>query len=482
MRGVSTAVLTGPNPASAPAGHRGQSDPDRRVLGRDDRRDHGVQMLIGVLVWLSLLLVTYLWDADGGIADLTDWAAGMTSVGRLSGLWASDLLLIQVLLMARLPLLEHSFGRDELTRVHRLVGFSSFTLMLVHIGTIIVGYASAQWSLVPSTTWDLLVNYGGMLLALAGTVCLVMVVVTSVKAARRTLRYESWHLIHLYAYLGVGLALPHQLWTGQEFLKSPLATVYWWTLWGVTAAAAITWRLLLPTVRSLRHDLRVTMVVREASDVVSVYLSGRRLDRLPTRSGQFVTVRFLNGKGWSRGNPYSLSAAPDGRGLRITAKALGAGSARLAALKPGTRVWFEGPFGRLTGRARTRRGVVLAGAGVGITPLRSLAEGLPYGPGEAVLLQRYTDEPLFTRELDALAAHRGLRVVSLPGRRPHRDSVLGPAVRGVDEQTALYRLIPDLADRDVYLCGPKPWTDGFERLVLAAGVPRDRIHTESFGW
>ena len=66
-----------------------------------------------------------------------------------------------------------------------------------------------------------------------------MVVVTSVKAARRRLRYESWHLLHLYAYLGVGLALPHQLWTGQEFLHSPAATLYWWTLWA--AAARPSW-------------------------------------------------------------------------------------------------------------------------------------------------------------------------------------------------------------------------------------------------
>ena len=68
-----------------------------------------------------------------------------------------------------------------------------------------------------------------MLLAVAGTACLVMVVVTSVRAARRRLRYESWHLLHLYAYLGVGLALPHQLWTGQEFLASTARTVFWWS-------------------------------------------------------------------------------------------------------------------------------------------------------------------------------------------------------------------------------------------------------------
>ena len=52
------------------------------------------------------------------------------------------------------------------------------------------------------------------------------------------LRYESWHLLHLYAYLGVGLALPHQLWTGQEFLASPGRTVFWWGLW-IAAAGAV---------------------------------------------------------------------------------------------------------------------------------------------------------------------------------------------------------------------------------------------------
>jgi ferredoxin-NADP reductase len=308
------------------------------------------------------------------------------------------------------------------------------------------------------------------------------VVVTSVKSARRRLRYESWHLIHLYGYLGVGLALPHQLWTGQEFLRSPGATVYWWTLWAAAAAAVLVWRVWLPIWRSLRYGLRVSSVVRESSDVVSVYLTGRQLDRMPVRAGQFLNVRFLSSPGWTRANPFSLSAAPTDRSLRITAKALGEGSARLARLRPGTRVLFEGPYGRLSSRARTQRQLVLAGAGVGITPLRALAEGLDYLPGEAVLLQRYSGEPLFTRELQILAAEKGLRVLHLPGPRRRETSVLGPAADGLPELTALRRWIPKLADSDLFLCGPTPWTDGFHRLALAAGVPNDRIHTESFGW
>ena len=68
--------------------------------------------------------------------------------------------------------------------------------------------------------WLLVTVYPGMLLATAGTAALIAVVVTSIRAARRRMRYESWHLIHLYAYLGVGLALPHQLWTGADFTAS----------------------------------------------------------------------------------------------------------------------------------------------------------------------------------------------------------------------------------------------------------------------
>jgi predicted ferric reductase len=450
-------------------------------LDVEARTDRGVRLGAALALWLGLLLVTYWWDADGGIGDLGGWATGLTSVGRLTGLWSADLLLVQVLLMSRLPPLEHAFGRDRLARIHRVIGFLSFDLMVAHIVLIVLGYAEGRWSAVPRTTWDLVTEYGGVLLAVAGTACLGMVVVTSIRAARRRLRYESWHLIHLYAYLGVGLALPHQLWTGQEFLQSPGATLYWWSLWAVAAGTVLVWRVGMPLWRSARHGLRVTSVVRESSDVVSVYLTGRRLDRLPVRSGQFLSVRFLSGPGWTRANPFSLSAAPDGRSLRITAKALGDGSARLAHLAPGTRVLFEGPYGRLSSRARTRRRVLLAGAGVGITPIRALAEDLEAAPGDIAVLHRYTGEPLFAREFEVLAAERGLQLLPLPGRRTREGCVLGPAA-GLRELDALRGWLPDLADRDVFLCGPTVWTDGVADLLANAGVPPTQIHTESFGW
>jgi predicted ferric reductase len=433
-------------------------------------------------LWLGLLLVTYWWVADGGIQDLGGWASRLTSLGRLTGLVASFLLLVQVLLMARVPLLEAAFGQDNLAHIHRVVGFTSFNLMVAHIVTITWGYAAGELGKTPATLWQLIVDYPGMLLAAGGTVCLVLVVATSVKAARRRIRYESWHLLHLYAYLGAGLALPHQLWTGRDFLSSPARTVFWWSVWAVSASAVLIWRVGLPAWRNLRHGLTVTSVVAEGKGVASVYVTGRRMNRFPVEAGQFLSWRFLTGPGWSRAHPYSLSAAPDGRGLRITVQAVGEGSADAFSLRPGTRALVEGPYGRLSARTRTQPRVALIGAGVGITPLRALAEGLDYAPGEAVLMQRYTSEPLFTGELQALSRDRGLEVLWLPGHRRRSDSWLGDHVGRIDDLTALRYWVPDIAERDVYVCGPERWTALVRSTLLRAGVQSQLVHLETFAW
>ena len=130
--------------------------------------------------------------------------------------------------------------------------------MVAHVVLITWGYAAGRLLQTPATLWHLTLDYPGMLLAAAGTLALVMVVATSIRAARRRLRYESWHLLHLYAYLGAGLALPHQLWTGQQLVSSPARAVFWWGLWIAALASVLVWRVGLPLWRTSRHGLRVT--------------------------------------------------------------------------------------------------------------------------------------------------------------------------------------------------------------------------------
>lgn len=244
----------------------------------------------------------------------------------------------------------------------------------------------------------------------------------------------------------------------------------------------LVYRVGLPLWRTWRHQLRVTSVVHEAEGMVSVHVAGRHLSRLPVEAGQFFTWRFLGRAGWTRGNPYSLSAAPDGSSLRITVKQLGDGSSALTHVRPGSRVLVEGPFGRLSPRVRTRDGLAFIGAGVGVTPLRALAEQLSYRPGQAVFVHRYGDEPLFRGELRRLAHDRGLQLVTLPGPRRDAGSWLPVGSPAGDDATVLRHWVPDIADRDIYVCGPDLWSASVRRTLLAAGTPAHQIHVESFAW
>ena len=439
--------------------------------------------LCGLLVAFSLLVVTGLWLHGGGGSQLAagGWAA-VAAAGRLTGLYAADLMLLQLLQMARIPFVERTLGQDTLARWHRWTGTASFLLLVAHVPLITLGYAGPMHVGVFTQFADLVAGYPGMVLAVLALVAFCLVVVTSVRAARRRLRYESWHLLHLYAYLGVGLALPHQLWTGADFVASPVARIYWTSLYVVSAGAVLVYRVGRPLRRSRRHRLRVGHVVAEGPGLTSVYLRGRRLDELGIAAGQFFQWRFLDGPGWSRAHPYSLSAPPKRNLLRITVRAVGDGSSRVAGLRPGTKVLFEGPYGRLTGDTYEGGPVTMFACGVGITPLLALLGDLPYAPGEATLVHRArTEEGLvFAAELARLAADRGVRVVTLLGRRAERPSWLPVAFAGLDDAEAIRRIAPDIAGQHVYVCGPEAWTDAVRAAARAAGVPAGRLHTERF--
>ncbi|MGA8113089.1 MAG: ferric reductase-like transmembrane domain-containing protein [Actinocatenispora sp.] len=439
--------------------------------------------LVGAAAIGSIVVVLAFWLHGGGLQDLVGDAPAM-SAGRLTGLLAADLLLVQVFLMARIPWVEQSFGQDRLARWHHVTGFTSFWLMLFHVLLIVVGYAASTRTGLWAESWQLATTYPGMLLAVAGTGLLIAVVVLSVRAARRRMRYESWHLLHLYAYLGVGLALPHQLWTGADFVSSPPARAYWWALYIVCAGSVLLFRIALPVWRSARHRLRVSGVRAEAPGVFSVYVSGRKLHLMPVRSGQFFGWRFLGGTGWMRSHPYSLSASPRHGGFRVTIRAGGDDAERIARLRPGTPVLAEGPYGRFTDVVRTRPRLLLIGAGIGITPLRALLEDLPYRPGEAALVYRATHHADFAlrAELDAVARHRGARIYYLDGPSPRRPSWLPGSLAHLSDVDALRWVAPDVAERDVYVCGPPQWSAVVRAALHDAGVPRWQVHHEDFAW
>jgi predicted ferric reductase len=434
-------------------------------------------VLIYAVFFLNAVVIVAFWWFSSGFEIARNASDAFNGIGRVTGLLGTYLVLWQLLFMARLPWLEQAFGLERMAILHKWNGYLAIGLLIGHAVFQTLGYQLGDGKDVASQLADFVTSYQGLLAAIVSLGLFVAVVAVSVTIAARRLAYETWYFIHLYAYLAVVLAFSHQLATGVDFAGNPAFVWYWCGLYVLVGGALVIYRVVGPLATYRRHRFHVHAVVKEARSVFSVYISGRDLDQFDAEAGQFAIWRFLDGKRWWQAHPFSISAVPDGRHLRITVKNIGDFTSGIHKLKPGTPILVDGPFGKFTERPKNSKVLLIAG-GIGITPIRPLAEEMAAdGFDVRVLYRAHSEEHLvFKKEMDAISAHYGVRidylVTQAGGRQSSREAWLSPATMG--------RLVPDIANRVVYVCGPAGMMAAVRTSLEALGVPSDQIRTEVF--
>jgi predicted ferric reductase len=453
--------------------------PDRRA-GRAAARPRRLLFTAGdviLVVVINAALVVAMWVRHGALNQLASPSAKLTAAGQLTALIGTYAALVQVLLMSRSPWLERRFGMDGLAQWHRWLGFGVTILIGAHVIFTTVGYALGNGNSVLAEAWNLVTTYPYVLMATAATALLIMVAVTSLRMARRRLNWETWRFLHLYAYLAIALAFGHELAVGTDFTDDAIARWYWIALYAAVGLCLLAFRIGHPMRMSLRHQLRLTQIVPEAPGVVSLYVTGRELEQLQARAGQYFRWRFLTRDGWWRTHPFSLSAPLNDRFLRLTVKGVGNDSRGLQGLHAGTRVAVEGPYGLFTAKRQRRSKVLLVAGGIGITPLRALIEEIPPKKDAITLIYRASswEDVVFRDELEKLIRDRRGSIHYLIGQRGTPELPDDP----LSEQT-LRRLVPDVASRDVFVCGPASMMERMQGILRASGVPDQQIHFERF--
>ena len=242
------------------------------------------------------------------------------------------------------------------------------------------------------------------------------------------------------------------------------------------------------------QPFRVTAVTAESQDIRSFFLSPADERGVPSYvAGQHVPIRIPIREGeYTAERIFSLSSAPNDTLLRISVKREGLVSGALHdRIREGHLVELRAPRGSFTVDADESRPLVLASAGVGITPMISMLRHLVYEAERTRRMRgtwfvhgaRNHVTRAFDREVSALvSASRGVvRLVRLLSA-PSRESVKGidfEAIGRLDAQQ-LRAAVP-LATADIYLCGPPEFMQSMYGGLRRLGVQDERIFAEAFG-
>lgn len=432
------------------------------------------------LFWLAnaAVIFGFWWQGNAELVVSDQLGLVFLAIARLLGMAATFCALTQFVLMGREGWLEPIFGLDRLAVFHRRNGIATLILVLSHPTLMVVSHSLLVGEDVISQTLEL----EGLPYVLWATIAVAILIGTvgaSIYIVRKHLKFETWYAVHLANYLAVFLFAWHQFANGSDLLSNPWFRYYWIGAYTFAAANIITWRWLKPLFQSLYYGFKVEKIESETPTTTNVYITGRNLSRFKARGGQFVMVRFLT-KGLSlQEHPFSLSMLPSAEHIRLTIRALGDFTNQMPNLKPGTEVIVSGPHGAFTHDKQITDKVLYIAGGIGITPIRSLIEeranaGLT---GTAALLygNRTQGDTALLGELQTLAARIKMPIFNILSEQKDYKGETGY----VDGEK-IKRLVPDFAERDIFLCGPPPMMAGVKDALKQLGVPQAQVHYERF--
>ena len=412
--------------------------------------------------------------------QLTGASVGqILAYGRLSGLLAVLGILFQLILIGRIKWVERIFGFDRTTRLHHITGFAVVLLLIAHPLLVTIGHSMQAGTGFFEQYIDFCKNWEDVLAAVIGTMIMSVAIIFSVLVLKKWVKYEVWYYIHLTFYIAVALIFGHQLSVGTDFISNKIFADYWYALYAFTFANLLYYRIVRPIIFFIRHRFKITHLVSETGDVTSVYIGGSNMDLFPIEAGQFMIVRFLTkGFRWEA-HPFSMSCLPNGKNLRLSIKGVGDFTRHISDLKPGLSVFIDGPHGIFTSENCKSSKVLMIAGGIGITPIRSLAEELLSMGRDVVLLysNRNRASIVFEKELNEIvnSSSGRLKVIHVIS-----DDPAWPGEKGRIDKEKITRLVPDFSEREVFLCGPPPMMKAVRATLFSIGVPNNCIHYERF--
>jgi ferredoxin-NADP reductase len=247
-------------------------------------------------------------------------------------------------------------------------------------------------------------------------------------------------------------------------------------LWRV-AEAAVTplvphdyFDLVAPLHNSRQARGRIESIHPETKDAVTLVIRPG-VGWQPHTPGQYVRIG-VDVDGVRLWRAYSLTSGPRGDGrFSVTVKAMADGVVSnhlVRAARPGTIVQLDPPTGDFVQPERLPQRVLFVTAGSGVTPVMGMLRHHRFDDVVVVHAAPSKHDVIFGGELRMLAKAGAITL-----HENHDDT------DGFLTAERLVELVPDLADREAWACGPTGLLDVLEKLYDDKGIP-DQLHTERF--
>ncbi|MEW6239727.1 MAG: ferric reductase-like transmembrane domain-containing protein [Chloroflexota bacterium] len=354
-------------------------------------------------------------------------------------------------------------GLDKMYIAHRRASTTAFLLIFVHVLTVPI-----------STSWRL-GNYLAVI-AFTGIVSIVLVSLAPRIAFLNKLTggtYEGWKNLKKYIGIFFIIAFIHSLTVDA---LSALVAISWVQIFFIVGTASYLYTEIFGRFFKKYVPYTVEAVKHPNGSTTEVTLRAKGGGISKHRAGQFLFVRFPGDRTLNESHPFTIASAPREDVLRVTVKASGDFTRALFGdLKTGADAVVEGAYGRFDYKTGGPKQVWIAG-GIGLTPFLSFIrdmDGELNHDIEFYYTVRHKEEALFVDEIEA-AAQKNPRLKA----RVRYSSTDG----SLTVEEIVKNADGDVKGHHIYMCGPLPMVQAFEKKFLALGVPSAYIHYEEFNF
>ena len=386
------------------------------------------------------------------------------------------MLCLQFALTSRYKRMKAPYGSDIIYYFHRQISLVAFALVLAHPLILFINSPSTLNLLnLIDAPWRARAG-------VTGAVSLIIVIVTSLWRQQLKINYDPWRIGHgILATLAVALSMGHIIGVGY-YVNVPWKRELW-IGYGIFWVGLLAYTRVIKPWMELRRPYVVEEVIPERGNSWTLTIRPEGHRGISFQPGQFAWVSIWNSPFAHLDHPFSFSSSAERpESLSFAIKELGDFTSQIGELKPGEKVYLDGPHGAFSiDRHPHANGYAFIAGGIGISPIMSILHTLADRQDRRPLVLFYGyktwEEGAFREDLDALVGQLNLKVVHVI-EKPLPD---WKGERGFINTALLDHHLPqDREGWEYYICGPLLMMDAVEGALKSLGVPLLNYHSERF--